>query len=177
MLRKTGLFIIPFLLMLAGCAQTIIWTSNPAVQTSDSQHFQIQLEPIKDINNFYVWFRLSVINKTDKDLEIDWNKTRYLFNGRTMGVFVFEGINPEDVKNMTISPEVIPGGTTFSKEIAPFKLVAWAPLRDQSVPIGKNRINPGLIPAGENGIYLVARQNGETLHESITVRIEESMAQ
>ena len=177
MARKTGLWLIPVLLMLAGCAQTKIWTSRPTVQTSDSQHYRIQLEPNKDINNFFVWFRLSVVNKTDKNLEIDWNKTRYLFNGRSMGVFVFEGINPDDVKNMTVAPEVIPAGATFSKQIAPFRLVAWTPLRDQSVPIGQNRINPGLIPAGENGIFLVVRQNGETLHETITVLIEESTVQ
>jgi len=163
--------------MLTGCAQTKIWTSKPGIQTSDSQHYRIQLEPIKDINNFFVWFRLSVINKTDKNLEIDWNQTRYLYNGRTVGVFVFEGINPEDVKNRTIPPEAVPGKTTFSKQIAPFKLVAWTPLRDQSVAIGKSRINPGLIPAGKNGIYLVVRQNGETLHETITVVIEEAVVQ
>ena len=176
MARKAGLYIIPFLLMLTGCAQTKIWTSKPGIQTADSQYCHIELEPMKDINNFFVWFRLSMINKTDKNLEIDWNKTRYLHNGRNLGVFVFEGINPENVKNMTVPPEVVPGGSTFSKQIAPFRLVAWAPLRDQSVAIGTNRINPGLIPAGESGIYLVVRQNGETLHETVTVVIEEVVA-
>ena len=172
MAKRAVLFIILLLLMLTGCAQKKIWTSRPGVQTADSQYCKIQFKPLKENNTFFVWFRLTVTNETGRGIEIDWNKTRYIYNGRNMGVFVFEGINPEDVKNLTIPPEIVPGGQTFSRDIAPFKLVAWAPIRDRSVAIGKSRITPGLIPAGENGIYLVIRQDGQEVREKIEVNIE-----
>jgi len=113
-------------------------------------------------------FRLTVTNRTDKNLEIDWNKTRYVYNGSSRGVFVFKGIKPEDIKNLTIPSDIIPARSTLSKEISPYKLIARAPVRESGSERG---IYPGLLPKGENGIRLLVRQNGKEIAEKMTVNI------
>ncbi len=115
------------------------------------------------------------MNKTRKDLEIDWNKTRYLYNGRDIGVFVFVGIKPENIKNSTIPPDTIPAGQSFTKDISPLKLLAREPLTGKGAKAGK--ITSGPIPNGESGIFLFIKQNGNTIKEKITVKITEKKVQ
>jgi len=126
------------------------------------------LEPLSRGRDFFVVFRLTVTNRTDKNLEIDWNKTRYVYNGSSRGVFVFKGIKPEDIKNLTIPSDIIPARSTLSKEISPYKLIARAPVRESGSERG---IYPGLLPKGENGIRLLVRQNGKEIAEKMTVNI------
>ena len=177
MKKIAGFCLILLLLLLTECApKTKIWTSNPVIQTSGNQYYEAQVETLKRDKkreyNFFVLFRLTVKNRTEKNLEIDWNKTRYIYNGRTRGGFVFTGIKAEDIKNLTIPFDIVFPGHTFSKEIAPIKLIAWAPLRDRSVGKDESSLSPGIIPEGENGIFLVVRQNGQEIREKITLNIE-----
>ena len=177
MMKKTAGFCLFLLLLLfTGCAPTIrIWTSNPVIQTSGNQYYEAQVETLKRDQkkeyNFFVLFRLTVKNRTEKNLEIDWNKTRYIYNARMHGGFVFRGIKPKDIKNLTIPSDIVPAGKTFSKEIAPAKLVAWAPYRDRSVGKNESGISFGIIPDGENGINLVDRYNGKEVREQIMLTI------
>jgi hypothetical protein len=120
-----------------------------------------------------VSFRLSITNRTRKNLEIDWNKTRYIHNGRTRGRFVFKGIKPEDIRDSTIPPDAILAGVPFSKVISPFKMLARPPLRDPGVEATESTIYPGILPTGENGILLVIRQNGKEVVQKITLTIVE----
>ena len=160
------------LLIFSGCATpSKNWTSTPALQTVRNPFFQAEFEPLKKEKPFYILFRLHVTNLTDKNLVIDWNKTRYLLDGKNNGGFVFNGIDPQAMKTATIPPDTIPGGGAFSKEIAPYKMLAMAPFRDQSVAAGKTRISPGLLPAGENAIVLVITQDGKPITEKISVTI------
>jgi len=154
-----------FMIIVLGCVPTKIWTSHPEIQSSGNKYYDVQFEPLKKDNNFFEMFLLTV------DLEIDWNQTRYIYNGKLYGGFAFEGIRPEDVKNSTIPSVVISKGSRFSKEIAPLKLMAFVPLRDNSVGADKSGISPGPLPAGENGIFLVIRQNGQVVREKITLNI------
>ena len=131
-IRITLILLIGFALILgAGCATSKIWISSPVTQTAGNPHYEAKIEPLKGGNKFFVLFRLVVTNRTDKNLEVDWNKTRYIYNGRTNGVFVFEGIRPEDIKNLTIPADSIVKGHIFSKVISPFKLIACAPIKDR----------------------------------------------
>ena len=116
--QRKGLTAVIILLVLAGCAPSRVWTSQPAVQILDNEYYKASLTPLNEGSSAFVAFALKIENKTDKDLEIDWNKTRYLRNTRVSGGFVFEAINPEDVKNSTVPPDAIGPGETFSKEIA-----------------------------------------------------------
>jgi hypothetical protein len=171
MRKHSILGMIVFLMIIPGCIPAKIWTSHPEIQTSGNKYYNVQFEPLKNDNNFFEMFLLTVSNKSDKDLEIDWNQTRYIYNGKLYGGFAFEGIRPEDVKNSTIPSAVIPKGSRFSKEITPLKLMAFVPLRDTSVGPDKSGISPGPLPAGGNGIYLVIRQNGQVVRERITLNI------
>ncbi len=177
MIKKIVLpHIILFLSFLTACAsKPEIWTSKPLIQTLGNQHYEAKIEALKrdkkGEHNFFVMFRLTVKNQTRKLLKIDWNKTRYIYNGRSRGGFVFKGINAENIKNLTIPYDVISAGDTFSKEIAPVKLITWAPIRDRSVGKDESGFSPGVIPEGENGINLIVRQNGQEIREKITLNI------
>lgn len=166
-----------FTLTLAtGCAPTLVSISTPEIQTVENSYYTAQFEPLAEGKNYFDSFRLRVINKTQKDLEIDWNKTRYLYNGRDIGVFVFKGINPENIKNLTIPPDIIPAGQSFTKSISPLKLLAREPIiTGKGAKAGKITFGP--IPTGENGIFLFIKQNGNTIKEKMTVKITEQKAQ
>lgn len=159
------------LTMGTGCVKSEVWVSSPVVQATGNQYYEAQLEPLTNGHKFFVSFRLTVTNKTGKNLEIDWNKTVYIHNGRTRGGFVFKGIKPEDIRDSTIPADTILGEHTFSKVISPYKLLALAPLRDPSVGATESSIYPGILPAGENGIVLVVRLNGKEVVEKITLAI------
>lgn len=163
------------LILGAGCAPSLVSISIPEIQTIENSHYIAKFEPLSEGKNYFDSFRLTVINKTPKDLEIDWNKTRYLYNGRDGGVFVFKGIEPEKIKNLTIPPDTIPAGQSLTKDISPSKLVARAPLAGKGSEAGK--IAFGIIPAGESGIFLSVRQNGNTIKEKITVKITKKEVQ
>ena len=173
--KSLSIMIIGFALMMgATCAPTMVSISDPKIQTAANPYYQTQFEPLTRDHNFFVVFHLTVTNKSNKDLQIDWNKTRYLYNGKPYGVFVFKGIEPKDIKNRTIPPDVIRPEATFSKEIAPYKLLARAPIRGRSkAGTDEPAITPGPIPAGESGILLVVRQAGKQIVEKMTVSIKE----
>lgn len=181
MKKFTGFIITLLVLLLTWCAPTKkIWTSDPAFQSADNSYFKARIEPIKRDSkdrNFFVLFRLTIINKTDKNLEIDWNKTRYILNGMNYGRFVFQGVDPEALKNLTIPFDTIPAGINFSKEIAPLKLIGKAPLRDRSVGVNQSSFSPGIIPEGENGIYLVVRYSEKEVREKIMLTIKSETVQ
>ena len=171
--KKVALSIIFVLFVFTGCVTSTVWESTPTVQNAENEYYEAFLEPLTKGRKFFVSFRLSVTNKTDKDFEIDWNKTKYVHNGRTRGGFVFKGIKPEDIRNSTIPADTILGEDTFSKVISPYKLLARAPLRESSVGATESTIYPGILPTGENGILLVIRQNGKEVVERITLTIVE----
>ena len=154
----------------AGCATPKVWVSNPSIQNAVNDYYDANLEPLTQDNEFFVSFLFSVTNRTDKNLEIDWNKTRYIHNNKNRGVFVFKGIEPEDIKNSSVPFDIIPPGGSFSKRISPYKLIARAPLRENEKDSG---INPGILPTGENGILLVVRQNSKEIVQKMMVHIME----
>ena len=171
--KKVALSIIFILFVFTGCVASTVWRSTPTVQNAENEYYEAHLEPLTRGHKYFVSFRLSVTNKTGKDFIIDWNKTRYINNGRTLGGFVFKGIKPEDIRNSTIPPDTILAGVPFSKIISPFKMLARPPIRDPGVEATESSIYPGILPTGENGILLVIRQNGKEIVERITLTIVE----
>jgi len=148
-----------------------LWLSDPEIQLVETSIYDAQFQPLKNENNIFVAFNLTVINKTEQDLVIDWNRSRYIHDGRGRGPFVFEGIEPEAIRIETVPPDIIPPKGRLSKRIAPFRLIAFAPLGSPGVGIATEGISAGKIPAGENGIYLVARQGERDFRKKITVQI------
>jgi len=162
------------LTMITGCAPAKVWISSPEIQTAGNLYYEARLEPVTGKYSFFISFHLTVTNKSSKNLKINWNKTHYIHNGRRYGVFVFRGIKPEDIKNLTIPHDIIPAGETFSKVISPYKLLARAPIRDSSKNKAESSIMAGIIPNGKNGILLIVSQNGKEVVEQMSVSIVES---
>jgi len=158
--------------MITACQTQRIWISSPGHQTLNGGPYDIVLEPLKQEADFFNWFRLTVKNKTTLDMEVDWNRTRYIHNGKEAGPFVFAGVVPESVRNGTVPGALIPAGTTFVRDIIPFKLIAFTPLRDQTIDTEQRNILPGLIPEGENGVSLIILQNGKRARARVSVNIE-----
>lgn len=162
----------------AGCAPAMVSKSDPAVQITTNPYFDVQFEPLNQGLRSFVAFRLTVTNKAKNQLQIDWNKTRYLFNGRQRGLYVFRGIDPEAIKQQTIIPDIIAPQKVFVKTIAPQKLIAYVPIRDQhKLDLGESAFSGGPIPAGESGILLVVRMDGEEIRERLTIDIIEVEAE
>lgn len=148
-----------------------LWLSDPEIRIVETSIYDAQLQPLKNENNIFVAFMITIVNKTDEDLVIDWNRSRYIHDDRGRGSFVFEGIEPEAIRNETVPPDIIPTKGRLSKRIAPFRLIAFAPLGNPGVGIATKGISAGRIPAGENGIFLVARQGDREFRKKITVQL------
>jgi len=165
-----GLLVLTMLTACAPAKGARDWASIPPVRTEETRSFDVRFEPLKKDKRFFVSFRLNIRNKTDRDLTIDWNKTRYLHNGRPNGVFVFRGIDPASIKN-AIPSETIAPKTTFSREIFPAHLVAFTPMREEVLNKKGEGLFPGPLPAGENGISLVVQQDGKEMVQELSVEI------
>jgi len=172
---KTGCWSVLLLfIMLTACAPergARNWTSIPSVRAGENRVFDARLEPLKQDKQFFVSFRLDIMNKTGRTLTIDWNKTRYVHNGRAGGPFVFKGIDPKTIRN-AIPPDTIGPGETFSREIFPAGLVAFTPMREEVLDRKGRGLFPGPLPAGRNGIHLVVVYNGEEIVQKLTVEIQ-----
>ena len=146
-----------------------VWKSTPEIRSVGNSIYDAKMQPMKSGYNFYDKFQLDIINHSNRDLKIDWNRTKYIHNGQARGVFVFKGINPEDVRNATIPLERISSGETFIKIIAPHSMLArpgWTSRAEKGT-------SPGILPSGENTIHLVVLQDGKEVIERLTVVLDE----
>jgi hypothetical protein len=114
--------------LLCACASASVqkWRSEPLDQTIAAPGLRVALEPLKENEEFFVGFRLTVRNEGATPLTLDWNQTRYLHNGRDLGLFIYRGIDPASIQGH-IPPEVVPAGATFTQEIFPLRTIAFCP--------------------------------------------------
>ena len=113
-------------------------------------------------------FRLVLTNKTKKELNLDWENTFYLLNGREKGRFLWEGVTWDGLKEMRGQPLLpIAAGDTLTAVIFPKHLLGRATGRAP----GGVQYTQGALPEGENGIGLVVRQNGKVIREKMVVTI------
>ncbi len=161
-------------LFLCACvpAKTTTWISNPSTKEVRNKEFSASITPLKRDKDHFVSFRLFVRNKTDRELKIDWNKTRYLCDGKNFGPVVFPDIDPATIKK-SIPPAVIPPRGTLIKEVFPLKLVAFAPMREQFLDGEGRGLYPGPLPRGKSTIDLVIYQGDRQLRQRISVDIEQ----
>jgi hypothetical protein len=156
-------------MILGGCASTMTWVSRPEIQNAGNPVYDVQLEPLTEGNAFFTFFRVTVRNKTDQPIRIDWNRTRYIREGKGFGTFIYRGVKTEDYQNGTIPFDVVGPGETFSRNVAPMKLVTVARLKER---VGEGEsFSPGILPDGENGMMLAVNQNGREIPQKISVTI------
>ena len=159
-----------FVFILTGCAGVEIYTSNPMVQRVTNEYFTAELEPqLKPGQNFFATFRFVLTNRTNKELQIDWENTYYLLNGRRNGRFLWEGVTWDGLKEIRSKPLIpVAPGDTFTSIIFPKNLVG----RGSAMATGGVQYTQGALPEGENGILLIIRQNGMVLREKMVISIE-----
>ncbi len=170
MRKPTRLPLFACLVALAfACAPTRIWTSTPSFVTAESGGYSAQFMPLTNDKNFIQQFRLLVTNRTAKELEIDWEATRYLFNGRPNGRFLFEGIDETNINNPP--SDFVAAGESLMKVIAPVELLSIKPFRSSQYK-GQPAFSAGPVPEGTNGIALVLKQNGEVFRVRLSVSVK-----
>jgi hypothetical protein len=177
--RRTVGFVLFLGVVLLGCSgaqspSSAIWIAQPEFVDVDHHLLSASIAPQKGEHPYYTHFLLTLTNKSQTDLIVDWNASRYLFNGRPQGVLVFEDIDPAAVKNAMVPPETVASGAVFTRVVMPMRLIAWSPIKEKTT--GGRSISPGMLPVGENGIRLaVLHENGHiTLPLSVRIYREGS---
>jgi hypothetical protein len=162
------LFFAPFLILFLGCATPPYplpvpatmesWEDMPSQQTLSNDFFDVQVKPVCKSHGWCTSFILTLKNKTDNNLELNWNKTLYISNGQTSGGFMFEGIIIRDRNNQK-PPDIIFAHDLFSKLIYPNNLVSF--VRNEWVHLPMKN--------GENGVYLSVIVNDKEINEKLTL--------
>jgi hypothetical protein len=162
---------VALLTLCCGCAAAPVqlWQSLPARQTVADPNLRVELEPLKQDKAYFSSFRLTIQNTSAKPVAVDWNDTRYLHKGQDLGPFVFRGIDPATIQGQ-IPPTVIPPGEALALEIFPLRTIAFLPRSDRPDP-GRLGFMPGILPAGENGILLVVKQDEQQLRQTLSLRL------
>ena len=174
MKKKIALVVAIFALVLTGCAKEQIYSSSPPMQTVSTSSFEVKLEPLKaEGYNYYNRFHYQFINKTSGDLIIDWSKTFYLRNGKNHGLFGWEGLTFEQLREVEAEPVItIAPGKKDAIELFPLKLMGW---REEGVRMKSTTPEAGFtltpLPEGENGMSIAVLKDGKLLRKKIMVNI------
>jgi phospholipid-binding lipoprotein MlaA len=146
-----------------------VYSSQPEIQKASNDSFTAEFQPrLKEGQGFFSNFRFVFTNKTDQELSLDWENSYYLLNGRRNGLFLWEGVTWDSLKEIRSQPLVLVApGSTFTKVIFPAALVGRA---SPTTPGGVQYIQ-GALPEGENGIELVVREDGKVISEKMVVTI------
>ena len=75
-LLKLALILILF--SAVSCVAKKVWVSTPEYANATNDFYEATITPEKDEDTFYASFRLDILNKSNEELQIDWNKTLYL---------------------------------------------------------------------------------------------------
>lgn len=122
-MRRFGIFLI-ILIATVSCSSAFrrIQYGTTAKSRSENECYSVSVSPGP-------WYydqtmTLKIINKTNKDLVLDWNETLYIKNGTTFGGFMTVGDNyyQRELAKQN-STDIIFSDHAFSKTIAPKKLV------------------------------------------------------
>ena len=90
-------------------------------------------------------------------------------------MFVSKDTEPGRVKDPDKRYETVAPGSTYTKEIAPVKLIAYAPAKYSMNSSRDNAtFSAGPIPPGQNGIRLWLIQGERNLLEELTLKIVET---
>lgn len=137
------------------------WSFESVRAIAETADFVAKIEPSGSYG--YESFVLAVVNKSKKNIEINWNKTLYVANNQTSGGFMFEGVVYRE-RNSPKQPDVVFAGGNLVKTIWPNALVEF-----ESGKYGgwRNRN----MWEGEHGIYLTLSIDGKEVNERLSVKL------
>ncbi|MDY0121224.1 MAG: hypothetical protein RBR54_04710 [Sulfurimonas sp.] len=162
---KSSIFLLLFLF--SGCGNAYYSVPVQPDVIEENEYFKATLKPTNpSMIAGYTAFILDINNQTDKDLEIDWNKTYFIQNGQVNGSFMFDGIIYRD-RNQPKSPDIIFSKSNFSKTIYPNNYVQYG-------NHGWIHMGTGL---GQQGIYLTVNIDNKEIKQKIIVNVKEGKEQ
>jgi hypothetical protein len=144
--------------------------SSPEFVNLKQETYTVTISAIKKDFVHHNMFQVTISNTGEFPVSIDWNQSRWFINGKNGGKFVFNGINPGDIKEDKVKDTTIPPGRTEKIDVAPLKLIAWIPLKYKTDRSGSS-ISAGMLPKGNHGVHLVLKQNGEIRREKLEISI------
>ena len=90
-------------------------------------------------------------------------------------MFVSKDTEPGRVKDPDKRYESVAAGSTYTKEIAPVKLIAYAPAKySMNAALDAPTFRAGPIPPGQSGIRLWFSQGDKNILEELTLKIVET---
>lgn len=168
-------FLICVVLNSFGCTATkSIHISTPKNKMVETDVFTANIEPLKNDIDYFSTFMLTIVNKTDHNIELNWNESYYLHNKKSKSSFVFRSIEPSMVKEKTVPNDIIPANSRFSKKISPLSKIAYAKLASKAA-IDDKGLYAGILPEGLNTIVLVVNNNGQNIKKALSVIIKEDV--
>ena len=167
------------LLSFSLCACTTYkYVITPVKTGTENSYFKADIKFIaKGKPNLLNGILLSVHNKTDKDIELVWDKTLYIKDGQTSGGFMFEGVVYKD-RNETKQNDIIFANSNFQKVIYPNNLVIMTDSAAMASVLGCGSVYGqsrqwchDTFRKGIHGIYLTLKVEEKVIHETITYQL------
>ena len=129
---------------------------NPNAQVLPEKHRE---------NNQAIGFLLTIKNKTDKDLKLNWSKTLFISNGQTDGSFMLGAHLCADRNSEKIHDIIFPN-SSLKKRIFPSHLVRG---------IKGGGCVGGMMGSGKLGVLLNLASGEKQMEKSIFVTIEKEI--
>ena len=161
-------------LAVAGFSKQHAYKSDPAIQTVNTKHYIVKLEPLyAEGHKYFNRFRFTFTNKTSGELIIDWSESYFLQRGKRYGLFGWEGLTFEELRDLKENPDLtVAAGKTETTEIFPTRLLGW---REEGVrkkaTTPEEGFNLGVIQAGETGLSIAVMLDGKVLRKRVLVTI------
>jgi hypothetical protein len=147
-------------LVVVGCASQQLWRAEPNMQQASNEYYAATISPIF-IFDGYKGFLLYIHNKSPEDLDVVWENTFYIYNGKKEGGFLLRGMRSGDKLD---TPSIV-SGSMFSKEIFPAKLAEFSTIAMSTI------YNP--MKPGENGILLTVKVGEKKIAETLTLNVSQ----
>ena len=146
-------------ILFTGCARYTYNTTHPTTQLKHTKEINATI----DVDRNRRGLILTIHNNTDEDLELNWNKTVFIEDGKTAGKFMFNGV-VFSKRNETKANDIIFAGGNFEKNIYPNSKVYLIKGWGHSI-IGYGVVGASLYIESESGNFrekvLVDRERTE----------------
>jgi len=127
-----------------------------------NQYFRAWIKPASydNVKEGYRAFLLTVQNKTDDVIVLDWNESRFIENDRENGGFIFSGVL-YSMKDDPKAPDLITANSKFTKYLLPLAYLENVDGSWQHMPMKQ----------GVNGMLLAVRFGDKLVKEKMTVTL------
>lgn len=145
--------------------------SAPEIQRLENKFFEAAITPMRAWtgSGCYDSLELTVTNKTNMNLEVIWDQTLFISDGRTNGTFWFEGLMYKE-KNTPQQPDIIPAEQRIVKVIFPNNLMYFTGhfgIDGRFIPETRH----GCLPAGAVGVFVTVKAGEQQIGDRLTVTI------